>query len=54
MRAVVVLQSAMPVAVSNYMFALIHRRQPEDVAGIVLISTALTFFTLPALLLFLR
>jgi len=53
-RAVVILQSAMPVAVSNYMFALIHKREPEDVAGMVLISTAITFFTLPALLLFLR
>ncbi len=53
-RAVVILQSAMPVAVSNYLFAVIHKREPEEVAGMVLISTAVTFFTLPALLLFLR
>jgi predicted permease len=53
-RAVVILQSAMPVAVSNYVFAVIHKREPEEVAGMVLISAAISFFTLPALLLFLR
>jgi len=53
-RAVVILQSAMPVAVSNYLFAVIHKREPEEVAGMVLISTAISFFTLPALLLFVR
>lgn len=52
-RAVVVLQSAMPVAVSNYLFALIHKRAPEEVASMVLISTALAFFGLPVLLAFL-
>jgi hypothetical protein len=49
-RAVVILQSAMPVAVSNYLFALIYRREPEEVAGMVLISTAMAFAGLPFLL----
>lgn len=52
-RAVVILQSTMPVAVSNYLFAVIYKREPEEVAGLVLISTALSFFTLPLLLVFL-
>ena len=50
-RAVVILQSAMPVAVSNYLFAQLYRREPEEVAGMVLISTAISFATLPLLLL---
>lgn len=50
-RAIVLLQSAMPVAVSNYLFAQLYDRQPVEVAGMVLISTALSFATLPLLLL---
>lgn len=50
-RAVIVLQSAMPVAVSNYLFAQMYRREPEEVAGMVLISTVISFATLPLLLL---
>jgi hypothetical protein len=53
-RAIVILQSAMPVAVSNYLFAMIYRREPAEVAGMVLISTAISFVTLPLLLLYLR
>jgi predicted permease len=49
-RSVLILQAVMPVAVSNYMFALIYRREPAEVAGMVLISTAITAITLPALL----
>jgi len=49
--AVVVLQSAMPVAVSNYLFAVRHGRKPDEVAGMVLISTLISFATLPLLLL---
>jgi predicted permease len=41
----------MPVAVSNYLFAQLYDRQPAEVAGMVLISTALSFATLPLLLL---
>jgi len=49
-RAILILQVAMPVAVSNYMFALIHKREPVEVAGMVLISTAITAVTLPLIL----
>lgn len=49
-RAVVVLQSAMPVAVSSYLFAQQFRRKPEEVAGMVVVSTAVSVITLPLLL----
>jgi hypothetical protein len=52
-RSVVILQSAMPVAVSNYLFAVIYKREPAEVAGMVLLSTAIAFVTLPLLLLYL-
>jgi predicted permease len=51
-RAVVILQSAMPVAVSSYLFAQLYGRKPEEVAGMVLISTVVSFLTLPVLLYF--
>ncbi|MBT3307038.1 MAG: AEC family transporter [Alphaproteobacteria bacterium] len=51
-RGVLIIQCAMPVAVFNYLFALRYNNQPEEVAGTVLLSTALSFLTLPALLLF--
>lgn len=47
---VVLLQSAMPVAVFNYLFAALHGNRPEEVAGLVVVSTALSFATLPFLL----
>lgn len=50
--SVVVLQSTMPVAVFNYLFAELYKREPEDVAGLVVISTVLSFVTLPLLLIF--
>ena len=40
----------MPVAVFNYILAERYQTDPEAVAGLVLISTALSFLTLPALL----
>jgi len=49
-RGVVLIQSAMPTAVFNYLFAVRYNNRPEDVAGIVLISTLLSFATLPLLL----
>ncbi len=51
-RAVVILQSAMPVAVSSYLFAQLYGRKPEEVAGMVLVSTVVSFLTLPVLLYF--
>tara|TARA_R110002072_G_scaffold105447_13_gene230469 strand:+ start:1045 stop:1926 length:882 start_codon:yes stop_codon:yes gene_type:complete len=50
-RAIVILQSAMPVAVSSYLFAQKFNRRPEEVAGMVVVSTAVSFVTLPFLLL---
>lgn len=50
-RAIVIIQSAMPVAVSSYLFAEKFNRRPEEVAGMVVVSTAVSFVTLPFLLL---
>jgi len=49
---VLVLQSAMPVAVFNYLFAQVYKRAPEEVAGAVVLSTFLSFASLPVLLFF--
>ncbi len=49
-RGVLILQLSMPVAVFNYLFAQRYQTAPEEVAGMVVISTALSFLTLPALL----
>jgi predicted permease len=49
-RGVVMLQSCMPTAVFNYLFAERYGRDAPGVAGVVLISTLLSFVTLPLLL----
>lgn len=49
-RGVTVIQFAMPAAVFNYMLALRYQREPNAVAGIVIVSTLLSFATLPLLL----
>lgn len=49
-RGIVLIQAAMPVAVFNYLFAQRYGRAPAEVAGLVLVSTLLSFLTLPALL----
>jgi hypothetical protein len=51
MRGVLLIQSSMPVAVFSYLFAARYDRHPEDAAGAILVSTAVSFLTLPALLL---
>jgi malate permease and related proteins len=51
-RGITILQSAMPVAVFSYMFAVRFDRSPEEVAGAVVISTVLSFLSLPLLLWF--
>jgi predicted permease len=48
---VVLVLSSMPVAVFNYLWALRYNNAPEDVAGAVIVSTALSFLTLPLILL---
>lgn len=51
-RGVVLIQATMPAAILNYLLALRYERQPAEVAGIVVTSTALSFLTLPFLLAF--
>ncbi len=51
-RGVLLIQSAMPVAVFSYLFAARYQRHPDDAAGAIVVSTALSFLTLPALILF--
>lgn len=47
---VFIIQCAMPVAVVNYIFAVRYNRDPQTMASLVVISTLLSFATLPALL----
>lgn len=47
---VVILQCSMPVAVFCYLFAQMYNQKPEEVAGVVIISTVLGFSILPAIL----
>jgi len=51
MRGVIIVESAMPVAVFIYLLAARYDRHPEDVAGAILISTVLAFLLMPALIL---
>ena len=52
-QGVLVMQSAMPVAVFNYLFAVRANRSPEAVASLVMCSTLLSFALLPLLLIWL-
>lgn len=49
-RGVVVVQSAMPVAMFNYLFAVRYNNRPEEVAGIAVMSTLMSFILLPFIL----
>ena len=49
---VVPIQTSMPVAVFNYLFAQYYDNSPSEVAGLVVVSTAISFATLPVLLYF--
>lgn len=49
-RGVLIVQATMPVAVFNYLFAERYRTAPAEVAGMVVLSTAMSFATLPLLL----
>lgn len=51
-RGVLILQSTMPVAVFNYLFAVRNDNSPEEVAGIIVLSTTIAFVMLPGLLWF--
>ena len=49
-RAILVMQSAMPVAVFNFLFAQRYNTDPVEVAGLVMLSTLFGFAALPFLL----
>ena len=49
-RGVLVLLGAMPAAIFNYLFAARYGRVPEEIAGIVLMSTLVSALTLPLLI----
>ena len=49
-RAVLILQCAMPVAVYCYLYAERWECDPEEVAGLVFLSTAASIVTVPILL----
>ncbi|MEX0758712.1 MAG: AEC family transporter, partial [Tistlia sp.] len=46
-RGVLVLQFSMPVAVYNYLFAERYGRGANEVAGLVVVSTALSLASVP-------
>jgi predicted permease len=46
-QGVLVLQGVMPAAVFSYLFAVRYDRAPDDIAGIVLVSTLLAAVLLP-------
>lgn len=50
MLGVLILQSTMPVAVFNYLFAQRYDTEPEAVAGAVVLSTVISFATMPILI----
>lgn len=47
---VLILMSSMPVAVFPYLFAVRYNREPEIIAGCVIVSTVIGFITMPGLL----
>jgi hypothetical protein len=49
---VMLIMSTMPVAVFNYLFAQYYNNSPSEVAGLVVVSTTMSFVTLPILLYF--
>ena len=51
-RSVLIVESAMPVAVFNFLFAQRYDRSPSEVAGMVLISTVAALALLPLVLAF--
>ena len=47
---IVLIQASMPVAVFNYLLAQYYDNSPAEVAGLVVVSTVMSFATLPLLL----
>ena len=52
MRGVVLVMCSMPAAVFNYLFAQRYGKNGEEVAGTVILSTAMAFVLLPFLMMF--
>ena len=52
LRGVIIIEASMPAAVFNFLLAARYDRHPEDIAGAILVSTVLSFVTMPALLLY--
>jgi predicted permease len=52
MRGVLLIQASMPSAVFNYLMAQQYRREPETTAGVIVMSTLLSFLTMPLLVWF--
>jgi malate permease and related proteins len=52
-RAIVILQSAMPPGIYNYLFAQRWNTQPQEVASVVVLATLASIVSVPALLHFL-
>ncbi len=50
MRGVLLIICTMPCAVFGYVFALRYKREPDDIAAAIVISTSLAFVILPFLL----
>ena len=50
-RGVVILQSAGPAALFSYLWAQLYGNSPEQVAGVIMVSTLISLATLPLLLL---
>ena len=51
-RGVLIIECAMPVAVFNFLYAQMYDKRPDEVAGAIVVSTVLSFATLPLLLWF--
>ena len=49
-RGVIIIQSAMPAAVFNYLWAQVYGRDHVAVAGVVVLSTVIAFVLLPGIL----
>ena len=52
MRGIIIIECTMPVAALNYLYAQMYDARPADVAGVIVVSTVISFATLPALLWF--
>lgn len=50
-RGITIIQCTMPVAVFNYLLSSRYGRMPEEVAGMIVMSTLISFATLPLLIL---